>query len=213
VGEAWKKRVGPLLASVRREGHALFVSQAGTASRLTIEQYDGGSDAKYLVIAPRQGTRTTSGDAAGAVWPLKETIGYRPEVAGTDIIYDVTAEAMQGKARPFEVRFDENRPRVFALLPVQVEAISARIREAAGRTLEVEFRDAAGDRLQAVLPFHLEVRSADGRILTGGYFVTQRDGRYAARPDFLADLPRDALLVIRSQLTGWEESVSRKDDR
>jgi hypothetical protein len=189
----------------------LFVSQAGDASRLVISQLDGGRDAKYLLVSPQRVAgieRSEPPATLAAPTPLKETLGYRPEVAGTDIIYDLLAETMQGKARPFACELAKGETKVYALMPVQLEAIDAHIAATdKGRILRVEFHDARGERLQAVLPLHLRLEGSDGKPLKQDYVVTDRDGRYASLPQLLADAPAGSRVVVRSQLTGWEVSL------
>lgn len=187
-------RFAALQAAATADPHRpLFVSQAGAASHLTITQLDGGRDAKYLLIS----TNLKSS--------VKETIGYRPEVAGTDLIYDLSAEMMQGKARPFACDLASGETKVYALMPVQLEAIDVHIATTdKGRILHVEFHDARGERLQAILPFHLRLDGPAGKPLRQTYALTDRDGRYASLPELLADASAGSRVVVRSQLTGWE---------
>ncbi len=187
----------------------LLVAQTGEASRLLILQIDGGRDAKYVFVAakkpPRPDRPRTVSDAS-----FRETIGYRPEVAGTDLIYDLSAEAMQGKARPF-ISESQGEPKVYAILPVQLEAIDVRVEVselfAPKKVLCVEFHDARGERLQAVLPFHLRVEGPDGKPLVQRYDATNREGQFISAPKLLEGAPTGSRIVIRSQLTGWEKSV------
>jgi hypothetical protein len=148
--------------------------------------HSAGRDATYVVIE--------------AAKPATITIGYAEFVEGTTLIYDVTDETMQGKARPFACKLDRSRPRVYALLPVQIESNHVALR---GQQLEVEFRDARGKRIEAALPFELTL-SRDGGKTSVAYFSTTRDGRFvhklAAGEDTLS-------IVVRSLLTGCTEQI------
>lgn len=192
-------RFATLQAACKADSHPpLFVSQSAEASRLIITQLDGSRDAKFLLVRAGQSASN----------PLRETIGYRPEVAGTALIYDLSAETMQGKARPFACELSRGETKVYAILPVQLEAIDVRIESnEKSRILRVEFHDARGERLQATLPFHLRVEGPDGKPLLESYYVTNRDGRFASQPQLLADAPAGSRVVIRSQLTGNDKSL------
>jgi hypothetical protein len=136
------------------------------------------------------------------------TIGFGPDVPGTHLVYDATAGEMQGKARPFDVYLADTPAKVFALLPVQIEAIALSVKQQSdGRVLSVEFQDARGERLQAALPFRLTISAADAKPTKVGYFATDRDGRFSSHPDFLTDAPSGRKIVVRSLLTGREEMV------
>lgn len=192
-------RFATLQAACKADSHPpLFVSQSAEASRLIITQLDGSRDAKFLLVRAGQSASN----------PLRETIGYRPEVAGTALIYDLSAETMQGKARPFACTLAKGETKVYAILPVQIEAIAVRIESTEkGRIPHVEFHDARGERLQAILPFHLRIENSEGKPLVQGYYATDRDGRFASQPQLLADAPAGSRVVIRSQLTGNEKSL------
>jgi hypothetical protein len=212
-GQKWLNRFGWIYLGMKADpGPALFVSQAGAASRLRLDQYDGGRDAKYIVVSHRKTAKEGLYPDIGTVVPPRETLGYHPQVAGTDLIYDLTAEAMQGKARPFECDLAGVRAKVYAILPVQMEHIVAKVATSAeGKVLHVECHDAAGDRLQAVLPFHFTIHRPDGGIHNQGYYTTESDGQFHSHPKLLEGAPAGSRVVIRSQLTGREESVAVGD--
>jgi hypothetical protein len=117
---------------------------------------------------------------------------------------------MQGKARPFVCELREEL-KIYALLPVQLESIDVRVEVsdlfAPKKVLRVEFHDARGERLQAVLPFHLRLEGSDEKPLVQRYYATERDGRFVSPPPLLADAPAGSRIVIRSQLTGWETTT------
>lgn len=205
----FERFAGVLFAAKRAPGPPLFVSKAGAASRVVIKQYDAGRDATYLTVSrqPERAGRLENVELADA-FPPRETIGFLRQVAGTDIIYDLTDETLQGKCRPFVCDLTTVRCRVYALLPVQIEAIALTAAATpAGRTARVEFHDARGQRLQALLPFHFRIE-ADGKEINTGYYVTESDGRFDFPPKLLTDLPPGSKLIVRSQLTGREQECT-----
>jgi hypothetical protein len=208
--QAWLTRFGNIYFVAQADpGPALFVSQAGAASRLRLDQYDGGRDAKYIVVSQRRAAKETFYPDIWSVVPPRETLGYHPQVAGTDLIYDLTAEAMQGKARPFECDLAGVRAKVYALLPVQIEAIAAQIETTPqGKILQVEFHDATGDRLEAILLFHFAIHLPNGQIHNQGHYATETTGRFASHPKLLDGVPAGSRVIIRSQLTGQAVTVA-----
>lgn len=205
--QAWLARFGGLIGNIKSaDGPALFVSRAGAASRVVIEQFDGGRDAQYIVISRK--VEQPSLDRLGILeaLPPREMIGFLPQVAGTDIIYDLTDETLQGKARPFVCDLTIQCSRVYAVLPVQIETIAlTSIAAPEGRAAQLEFRDARGERMQAALPFHFRAE-AEGEELKAGYYATERNGRFHFSNKLLADLPAGSQLFVRSQLTGRVEN-------
>ena len=180
-----------------RVDRPLFVPRGTAARDVVLREFDGGRDVAYIVVARRLVEVAT-----------RVTIGFGPDVPGTHLIYDATAGEMQGKARPFDVDLTDAQAKVFALLPVQIEAIALAVeRTPGGRMLRVEFHDARSERLQAALPFHVQIEAVSGRLTRPGFFATDRDGRFSSHPDLLADAPAGCKIVVRSQLTGREETV------
>jgi len=178
-------------------GRALFVAGGQAADDVVLHEFDGGRDAAYIVVARRQMNVA-----------VRVTVGFGPDVPGTHLIYDATAGAMQGKARPFDVDLADEQAKVFALMPVQIEAIAVSAKQpSAGRVLRVDFQDARGERIQAALPFYFKIEAADGSLTKSGYFATQRDGCFSSQPDLLAEATVGCKIVIRSLLTGREEAV------
>jgi hypothetical protein len=206
--QAWLTRFGILWHSAKPvPGPALFVSCSGTASRVNIKQLDGGRDAQYLAVSRKEEKRVFDHLELADVVPPRETIGFLPQVAGTAIIYDLTDETLQGKCRPFVCDLAAVVARVYALVPVQIEAIALAVSGTkADRKVSVEFHDARGERLQALLPFHFRIE-ADGKEIKSGYYVTESDGCFGFPPKLLADLPSKCRLTVRSQLTGRETMI------
>lgn len=180
-----------------RLGRALFIPHGPAANDVALHEFDGGRDAVYITVARRR-----------MELAARVAIGFGSDVPGTHLIYDATAGEMQGKARPFDVSLADSQAKVFALLPVQIEAIALAVEPTPdGRVLRVEFHDARGERLHAVLPFQIKIETADGSPIKAGYFATAPDGRFTSQPQLLAAAPAGCKIVVRSQLTGREETA------
>jgi len=175
-----------------------FSVDEGAARQVTLPHYSGGRDATYVYVSRKWDGRI----------PLREvavTIRYPSFVEGTTIIYDVTAEIMQGKARPFVCNLDRKMIRVYAVMPFQVERISLRASGARGRPeVQVTFLDARRETIQAALPFELRLIGASGKTLLTEYYATDRSGQFSYKPE--ADMAASKI-IIRSLLTGREESM------
>jgi hypothetical protein len=167
------------------EGECPFVIRRQREETVKLAHFSAGRDATYVALEADK--------------PANITIGYRAFVEGTTLIYDLTDETLQGKARPFECDL-RTGGRAYALLPVQIEAISLALR---GRRIEVEFHDARGERIEAALPFKVMLTSADSKV-RAYYSSTDRDGRFVRE---ISDAERGELLSVsvRSLLTGRDE--------
>ena len=170
-----------------------FVVDRSTAKYVSLSHFEGGREAIYVLVSRKLDSEESSRH-------LAVTIGYRPFVAGTTIIYDATSETMQGKARPFVCHmYPSQRARVYAVMPFQIETISVR---AVKRQLNVEFLDARGERIAAALPFELRLFNAAGKVMSAEYQSTDRGGRFSCDP---ATASR---ATVRSLLTAREESFT-----
>jgi hypothetical protein len=188
---------------------AAIVPKSGENSRLASVEIDGGRDAKFVVVYVRD---VTSNWQPG----FQETLTYRRDVAGTDLIYDLTGEFMQGKARPFPADFRELPLRVYAVLPFQMEQIDLAAQQqvqiaagskAGGELLPVRlrFRDGRGEPISASLPYYMEMRHADSGLASGRYLYTRPDDGFPRR--FCAPVSNRNgrwTLTVRSLLTGDE---------
>ena len=169
------------------------------------QTYAGGRDVRYGVVSVA--------DRGISAEQRRVAISYGPSIAGTDLIYDLTGEFLQGKARPFECDLTQHSQRVYAVLPFQLEriAIAAPRRALAGKMLavRVEFQQATGDRIQGVLPFHLKLLRPDGAAEHQSWRRTDRDGRFGDALLISADGSRGQWsLVVRSQLSGEEATAA-----
>src|SRR5262245_23998849 len=97
-----------------------FVVEGEATKRIALSHYSAGRDATYVLVSRKSDSKMPMEELAVA-------IGYAPFVEGTAIIYDLTDETMQGKARPFVCHLSRRMARSYMLLPFQVEAIAVRM--------------------------------------------------------------------------------------
>jgi hypothetical protein len=208
LGENLATRFGELLkiagANARPKEPAL-VPAAGARSLLTCEGFVGGKDVEIVLVRAKR-------DADGKPLAVKETLTYRKDVAGTDLVYDLTGEFMQGKARPFDCDLRQQSVRVYALLPFQVENLSVLAKQQPEKLIiEVEFQNALGKRVAGTLPCHAELRAPDGKIAWEHFPATSKDGTLISAAQLPPNAPRGKWsLVVRSLLDGKELIVPLK---
>ena len=157
------------------------------------------------------------GDADGKRAPLRETLTYRRDIAGTNLVYDLTGEFLQGKARPFVCDLTQQSTRLYALLPFQVEMLAVRAQqkvrvakegERTETKFEVAFQDGRGERVQGSLPCHATLLSPRGNLAWEQYLATGRDGSLSSTALFpQGATPAKWSLVVRSQLNGEEVTL------
>lgn len=211
----WFERRFDFLRRALTEGNyrrdAAIVPQLGRQSKLASVEVDGGRDVKYVIVYAREVPEN---------WRpgIQETLTYRRDVAGTDLIYDLTGEFLQGKARPFTAGFHELPLRVYAVMPFQVERIELSAQQrvtvkylpehdtnhvAVG--LRLQLLDATRSLIEGRFPIYLGLRSRDGRNC-GGYSCAQNaePGKLALQ---LKSVTGDWSLVARLLLTGDELSL------
>src|SRR5262249_19602011 len=191
------ERLGPLLRELRSDREECpFVVDQDAAGRAALAHYSGGRDATYIVVSRKWNGGLPLSD-------LAVTIRYAPFVEGTAIIYDLTDETMQGKARPFVCNFGLRLSRGYALLPFQIEETTLIVDTSGGaRQLHVAFCDAGGETIQATLPFELRLLGSDRRALRAEYCATDRRGRFSQ-----VLTAGSSQMVVRSLLTGREQSL------
>ncbi|MBC7856943.1 MAG: hypothetical protein IAF94_26230, partial [Pirellulaceae bacterium] len=147
-----------------------LVPAAGVRSQLTCEGFSGGKDVELVLVRARL-------DSQGSAQALRETLTYRQNVAGSDLVYDLTGEFLQGKARPFDCDLRELPARLYALLPFQVESLSVVAEQQARAVrMEVEFRNALGKRVAGTLPCHAALKAPDGKVAWERSLATSLDG-------------------------------------
>lgn len=206
----FRKRFGTLLSALaegaeKSIGQPMLIAADRAARNLEFRQLAGGREVHYVVVANVQPMRSD-----GTWRPRKETLTYRDDVAGTDLIYDVTGEFMQGKARPFVCDLASLPVRIYAILPFQLESLAAKLqpREDAGGELRVsvEFREGSGRPIEGRLPFAATlVRDKDRQSVLAQYAVTSPQGAGTISMQIPADVaPGRYQLVVRSQLQGEE---------
>lgn len=209
-------RIYPGLAKAFSEalgttGHAWLTSDRGVDSKISLLQIDGGRDARYVVAV------NDSWVATQADWhQVRETLSPLPATAGQTsqpgFLYDCTDEKPLGALTSFPCDLSHTTARVLASLPREIAtiALSATQSVQAGNnlTVAVEFHDAGGQRLQAVLPFHLTLRRSDNAVHGEFYRSTTKDGTFSMTlPTALNDAAGPWTVEIRSQLTGQRASL------
>jgi hypothetical protein len=168
------------------EGECPFVVRPPHDAIVRLAHFSGGRDATYVLLE--------------ALKPATVTIGFAPFVEGTTLIYDVTDQTLQGKARPFTCDLQTVKSRIYALLPVQIEAVHIGRR---GERLQIEFRDARAERIAAALPFEWTLIGARDKPALA-ISSTSRRGQFVR--DLGEAVARDlASVIVRSLLTGRVE--------
>ncbi|HUE69780.1 MAG TPA: hypothetical protein VMP01_02730, partial [Pirellulaceae bacterium] len=189
------------------------VPKLGAKSKLASVEIDGGRDAKFVVVYARE-------LPANWIPGIQETLTYSSDVAGTDLIYDLTGEFLQGKARPFVGDFREQPLRVYAVLPFQLEQIDLaaqqNVHHAAGRESQAEFKlplrlrflDGRGEPISARLPYCIQTRHSGSGFASGTYLTAQPQSDNA-KSLFVPIKPLAGrwTLSVRSLLTGDEATL------
>lgn len=205
LGKRFANRFSELLriagANAKPKEPAL-VPAAGERSRLTCEGFSGGKDVELVLVRALRDSRRKE-------QAVRETLTYRQNVAGSDLVYDLTGEFLQGKARPFDCDLRQQPARLYALLPFQVESLTVIARQQGGMVrMEVEFRNALGRRVEGTLPCDAVLKLPDGTVVWERYLATSKDGALTA----IAELPPEDSrgkwsLTVRSLLDGKEVTL------
>ncbi|MEX2027444.1 MAG: hypothetical protein WEH44_09085, partial [Pirellulaceae bacterium] len=190
-----------------------IVPTLGAKSKLASVEISGGRTAKFVVVFPRE---------VPPNWKpgFQETLVYSADVAGTDLIYDLTGEFLQGKARPFVGDFRELPLRVYAVLPFQLERIflaaqqQVQIAEGKGSEgkfelpLRLRFLDGRGEPISARLSYHLQVRHSGSDHASGAYLTTPPEAE-TSKSWYVPIKPLAGrwTLAVRSLLTGDEATL------
>lgn len=194
---------------------AAIVPQLGERSKLASVEISGGRDVKYVIVYAREVPEN---------WQpgIQETLVYRRDVAGTDLVYDLTGEFMQGKARPFECDLRKLPLRIYAVLPFQVERIELAAEQRpdiklihneghdayrVSLNLRVTIQDATGSPIAGRFLIYLGLRRRKPIWERGGFAVTNQQ----RLPERLVSLAESTMgdwsLVARLLLTGEELSL------
>lgn len=174
-------------------GPCPLVVAAKTARRVSLQHYSGGTDIEYVVVSPK--TAANLPDQT-----LTITLGYAPHVPGTALIYDATSETMQGKARPFNCELQPAAPRIFALLPFQIEgAVAAIDTHPNHRQYNIRFIDGRGEPIHGALPLEILPAAASKQPTTPRFLSTDRSGTCRVLLNAPASVQR---IQVRSLLTG-----------
>jgi hypothetical protein len=180
-----------------------LVPTAGKQSLLLSESVGGGKDVEIVVVLAKH-------DAQGKAMPVLETLTYRADIAGNDLVYDLTGEFMQGKARPFDCDLRKLPVRLYALLPFQVESLKVTVRQQGGKiALDIEFQDALGMRVAGPLPCHARLQSPAGKAVWEKFLASSKDGFLSIAPGLPQNpQPGKWLVTVRSLLDGKEVTKS-----
>lgn len=206
LGEDFTTRFGELFkiaATNPKPKEPALVPVAGERSLLMCEGFVGGKNVEIVLVRAKP-------DANRKPLAVKETLTYRKDVAGSDLVYDLTGEFMQGKARPFDCNLREQPARVYALLPFQVENLAVVARQQPEKiVIEIEFQNALGKRVEGSLPCHAQLRTPNGKVAWERYLATSPERKLTATADLPPKSPRGKWsLVVRSLLDGKEASFS-----
>jgi hypothetical protein len=190
------RRFKPLFRYLRAgEGACPFVIDDDAAKRVVMSHHNAGRDATLIQIGRKWDGKLPLDD-------LAVTIRYAPFVEGTAIIYDLTDETMQGKARPFECDLKSRFARMYMLLPYQVERTAIELRGTGERrAARISFLDARGEVIEAALPFELRIAASHDKQLESRYASTNEDGLFRCELE-------SANIAVRSCLTGCEEAFT-----
>jgi hypothetical protein len=210
----FRERFALLAAALRQDKvrpDAAIVPAAGKRSKLACLEINGGRDVTFVIA---YALHVPSSGRPG----ILETVTYRRDVAGTNLVYDLTGEFLQGKARPFECDLRDVPLRVFALLPFQVERLELAAQQRlaiagdghaqearAGVSLKfrVRYLDAAGAAVVGRLPVYVGYR--EGNSVAGHYVTVDERGKPAPLTVHLARRAGGTIrLVVRSLLSGHE---------
>ena len=200
VGQDFVNRFGELLkivgANVKPKEPAL-VPAAGERSQLTCEGFTGGKDVEIVLVRAKKG-------ADGKPLAVRETLTYRRDVAGTDLVYDLTGEFMQGKARPFDCDLRQQPARLYALLPFQVDQLSVESDQQRDKIhLRVAMLNALGKPAAGTLPCHAQL-GIGGKVAWSSFLATSKNGTLANTIDFPQDPRGKWSLIVRSLLDGQQ---------
>jgi hypothetical protein len=206
LGEDFATRFGELLkiaATNPKPKEPALVPAAGERSLLTCEGIAASKDVEIVLVRAKH-------DANGKPLAVKETLTYRKDIAGSDLVYDLTGQFMQGKARPFDCDLRNQPARLYALLPFQVDNFSVDAKQQQDEiAIEVEFQNALGKRVEGSLPCHAQLRTPDGKVAWERYLATYPEGKLTATADLPPKGPHGKWsLVVRSQLDGKEVTLS-----
>jgi hypothetical protein len=205
VGSYFANRFGELLRIVTantRPPAAALIPATAERSLLMCDGFVGGKEVEIVLVRAKRGLDRKP-------LTVKETLTYRQDVSGSDLVYDLTGEFMQGKARPFDCDLREQPARFYALLPFQVEYLAVVARQQQDKiAFEVEFQNALGKRVEGALPCYAELRTPDGKSVWARYLATSKDGRLKTAAELPPDAPRGKWsLAVRSQVDGKEVTV------
>ncbi|MFN0021149.1 MAG: hypothetical protein ACKVP0_23120 [Pirellulaceae bacterium] len=206
LGPDFTERFAELISISRRDAESrepALIPTAGKQSLLLSESVGGGKDVEIVVVLAKH-------DPQGKAMPVLETLTYREDIAGTDLVYDLTGEFMQGKARPFDCDLRKLPVRLYALLPFQVEGLQVFAQQQETKiAVDIEFQDALGKRVAGPLPCHAQLKSPAGKVVWEKFQSSSKDGFLSISLGLPENGPPGKwLVIIRSLLDGKEVTES-----
>ena len=211
LGQDFANRFSELLKTAGANAKPIepaLLPAAGAKSQLTCEGYMGGKDVEIVLVLAKR-------DVAGKALAVKETLTYRRDIASSDLVYDLTGEFMQGKARPFDCDLRRQPARLYALMPFQIEqlqvAVNTRISKpskAGSIDICLEYLNGLGKPASGTLPCHVELRTPDERSIWQRFLATSLDGTLSKTIDFPPSPRGMWSLVVRSLLDGHQTTTS-----
>ncbi len=183
-------------------GRGVLTPERGADTKVSLMQIDAGPDAKYVVAV------NDSHVARQADWyQVTEKLLPTGRAAAGAVLYDCTDEKALGPLAAFNCDLTATTARVFGMLarPVAKLALTARQSVSTGGELvvAVQFLDAAGKPLRAVVPFHLTLAGPDTKPVQSLFRSTDREGVFALSLPIGANAPVGNWSVrVRSQLDG-----------
>ncbi len=203
-------RQGPLLAllptfaaNIKNHRAGLIIEQLPAdpthSSELSTAGLFAGPDVRYALVAAPSLEAPTAGSS-----PQRYTLTYANEVAGTDLIYNVSQSFLQGKARPFDISLAPGELALFCILPFQIEGVQGKVQAQTDRTIySVEFLSGGAKPIQGQLPLALVEQVHSGAEFVKAYALTDGYGRYSyslAPRDIENLLEKKSRLKVRSLL-------------
>lgn len=192
-------------SKARRAGYIVEQVPANRqpSSELLTAGLFSGPDVRYtLVAAPPAETQNAPSTSK------RYTLTYASEVAGTDLIYNVSGSFLQGKARPFDISLAPGELALFCILPFQIEGVRGEVQAQSDRTIyAVSFHSAMEKPIQGQLPVALVEQVHSGEEFVHAYTLTDGYGRYShsLSPKEIANLlEKKSRFKVRSLLCDLE---------
>ena len=200
-GRIYKEMGRPLSEALGATGRGAFTSGRGCESEITLLQIDGGRDATYVAAVNDSFVKSQ----ADWVQVTEELTPYPKSAKGQ--LYDCTEEKDLGVLKPVTCDLTKQTARVYAVLkraPTKID-LKAQQTVIACETLNVavQFLDAKGQRIEALIPFALSLMRPDRTVAREFYRSTTRSGEFSMALPTAINAPAGVWrLTVRCQLNG-----------